>query len=41
MRFYSGRKIEGIYAYFRAGADLTGKIMKPTGEQNENICISG
>nr|WP_263327025.1 hypothetical protein [Neobacillus sp. Marseille-Q6967] len=39
--FYSGAKIDGIYAYFRNHEVLHGEIMKPTGRKDEIYMIDG
>lgn len=38
--FYSGKKIDGIYAYFRGNETLSGLIKKPTGHSEEAISLS-
>lgn len=38
--FYSG-KTDGIYAMFRGGAPITGKIVKPTGAKDHSVDIAG
>lgn len=38
--FYSGAS-EGIYAYFRGGKPINGRIQKPTGAKNEYVTIQG
>ena len=35
--FYSGKKTDGIYSYFRTNAMLEGIIEKPTGKSEETI----
>ena len=35
--FYSGKKNDGIYSFFRSDKLLYGKIKKPTGTKNESI----
>ena len=35
--FYSGKKTDGIYSYFRTNAMLGGNIEKPTGKSEETI----
>ena len=37
--FYSGKKVDGIYEYFRLQTDITGKIEKPTGKKDEVITL--
>lgn len=37
--FYTGKKIDGIYAYFRNGEKISGDIEKPTGEKKFKIRI--
>lgn len=39
-KFYSGIKIDGIYAYFRNNQILCGIIQKPTGNCDESIKLS-
>lgn len=39
--FYSGRKMDDIYGYFRAGVPLNGHINKPTGAQDELVNLNG
>ena len=39
--FYSGTKKDGIYAYFRSNNKIAGKIIKPTGNKLESVCIQG
>ncbi len=39
--FYSGRKIDGIYDYFRNSGTLGGEIFKPTGSIEEKITLEG
>lgn len=38
--FYSGKKIDGIYSFFRAGKTICGTIDKPTGKDIQSITIS-
>jgi hypothetical protein len=38
--FYRGRA-DGIYSYFRGGAPLQGRIMKPTGRRDETVDVCG
>ena len=38
--FYSGRKIDGIYAYFRGAEVLQGTIKKPTGKKSESVTLN-
>ena len=38
-KFYSGTKIDGIYAYFRDRKHIIGIITKPTGAKDEKITI--
>ena len=40
-KFYSGQKIDGIYAFFRGNTILCGKVKKPTGNNEEIIEVSG
>ena len=37
--FYSGKKTDGIYAYFRGGKILGSTIKKPTGNSEESITL--
>lgn len=37
--FYSGKKIDGIYAYFRGNEMLCGTIEKPTGKFDESVAL--
>ena len=37
--FYSGKKIDGIYAYFRRNEILGGTIEKPTGKSEESVAL--
>ena len=37
--FYSGKKTDGIYAYFRGNEVLQGTIGKPTGSKNESVTL--
>ena len=37
--FYSGKKTDGIYTYFRGGDVLQGTINKPTGKKEESISL--
>ena len=37
--FYSGKKADGIYAYFRESNIMTGEIVKPTGKKDESIML--
>ena len=37
--FYSGKKTDGIYSYFRANGSLRGVIAKPTGKSDDYIEI--
>ena len=39
--FYSGKKKNGIYAFFRGKDHVHGKIVKPTGQKDEEIMIEG
>lgn len=39
--FYTGRKMDGIYSYFRNNKQVHGKINKPTGQSKDNIIIDG
>ena len=39
--FYSGKKVHGIYSYFRDDKLLAGIIQKPTGKKNEVISLAG
>ena len=38
--FYCGNKIDGIYAFFRAGKNISGKIEKPTGKDIQSITLT-
>jgi hypothetical protein len=38
--FYQGSK-EGIYAYFRGGKPLSGRIQKPTGRKDDEVVLHG
>ncbi len=38
--FYSGKKVDGIYAYFRANKTICGEIKKPTGTKQEAIFLN-
>ena len=38
--FYSGKKTDGIYAYFRNGAPICGNICKPTGAKEESLVLA-
>ncbi|OOS07422.1 hypothetical protein SAMN02745664_102128 [Moraxella cuniculi DSM 21768] len=38
-KFYTGRKIDGVYAYFRSGKEISGKIEKPTGDNKFTISL--
>ena len=37
--FYSGKKIDGIYSFFRAGKIISGTIDKPTGKDIQSITL--
>lgn len=37
--FYSGKKTDGIYTYFRGGDVLQGTIDKPTGKREESVAL--
>ena len=37
--FYSGKKTDGIYTYFRDGEMLQGTIEKPTGKKAESVTL--
>ena len=37
--FYSGKKIDGIYSYFRTNKIIEGRIIKPTGTKDEIISL--
>ncbi len=37
--FYSGKKADGIYAYFRGNDVLQGTIEKPTGKKEESVTL--
>ena len=37
--FYSGKKTDGIYSYFRAKGSLRGVIAKPTGKSEDSLEI--
>lgn len=37
--FYSGKKTDGIYAYFRGDEILSGIIKKPTGKSKESVAL--
>ena len=39
--FYNGRKIEGIYKFFRNGHTINGRISRPTGNSRSWIKIIG
>lgn len=39
--FYSGKKTDGIYSYFRTNTPITGTIVKPTGGKYEEFVING
>lgn len=39
--FYSGQKLDGIYAFFRGGESVHGLICKPTGKKDEQLIING
>lgn len=39
--FYSGRRSDGIYSFFRRQNLLGGEIQKPTGKRDTSITISG
>lgn len=39
--FYSGKKNDGIYAYFRGNKLLNGSVDKPTGEKYESLTLNG
>ena len=39
--FYSGDKVDGIYAYFRSNKPIEGKITKPTGKKDDSIFVEG
>lgn len=38
--FYSGKMIDGIYSFFRAGKIIAGTIDKPTGKNIQSITLS-
>lgn len=38
--FYSGKKTDGIYSFFRAANIIYGRIQKPTGTKNEVITLN-
>ena len=38
--FYSGKKADGIYSFFRMGSNIHGVVEKPTGNKQESICIN-
>lgn len=38
--FYCGKKIDGIYSFFRAGKIIGGTIKKPTGKEVQSISLS-
>lgn len=38
--FYCGNKADGIYAFFRAGKTINGRIEKPTGKDAQSITLS-
>lgn len=38
--FYIGKKIDGIYSYFRGNGVLCGTVKKPTGNTYESITLS-
>ena len=37
--FYTGKKIDGIYAYFRGDEMLGGTLEKPTGKSDESVAL--
>lgn len=37
--FYSGVKIDGIYAFFRNNATICGRVCKPTGSKDEALVL--
>lgn len=39
--FYSGKKQDGIYAFFRGGERVHGLICKPTGKKDEQLTVNG
>lgn len=39
--FYEGKRIDGIYSYFRGKNLIHGTIRKPTGSKNEEIFVNG
>ena len=39
-KFYSGKRMDGIYAFFRGNAILCGEVKKPTGNSEEIIEVS-
>jgi hypothetical protein len=39
--FYSGKKQDGIYAFFRGREPVHGLICKPTGKKDEQLTING
>ncbi len=38
--FYKGNKADGIYAFFRTGKSIAGRICKPTGTEAQSIDIA-
>lgn len=40
-KFYSGKKQDGIYAFFRRNKSVHGLIYKPTGKKDERITVYG
>lgn len=38
--FYSGKKVDGIYSYFRGKDVLQGIIEKPTGKKEESVALN-
>jgi len=39
--FYSGRIMNGIYAFFRGNNPIHGRIVQPTGERDEEVIVNG
>lgn len=39
--FYTGKKQDGIYSYFRCQKELHGIVAKPTGTKNESLFVHG
>lgn len=39
--FYEGKRIDGIYSYFRSNNAISGIITKPTGAKKEDVKVHG